>query len=144
MYVFTKVILVCKNLTGYFWVLFCLFLQYLCFCLVLVLSTYTWSSRGKGFSIAWGRGPQWTSLHTALSAPVRGQGSDAMMVLLSKTNFIRKLLNELCRVHLSTMLTTKNSSHTLTNCGLIKFIFPSFNKNHHISNITTNLDTLQL
>lgn len=75
---------------------FVFFLQYLCFCLVLVLSTYTWSSRGKGFSIAWGRGPQWTSLHTALSAPVRGQGSDAMMVLLSKTNFIRKLLNELC------------------------------------------------
>lgn len=54
---------------------------YLGFCLVRVLSTYSCSSKCKGLSTAWGLGPRWTSLHIALSAPVRGQGSDAMRVM---------------------------------------------------------------
>lgn len=63
--------------------------QYLCFCLVRVLSTYTWSSKCKGLSIAWGRGPWWTSLHIALSAPVRGQGSNAMVVTVNKSIYVK-------------------------------------------------------
>lgn len=52
--------------------------QYLCFFLVLVLLTYTWSSKCNGFSIDWGLGPRCTSLHMAVSAPVNGQGSEAI------------------------------------------------------------------
>lgn len=67
--------------------------QYLCFFLVRVLSTYTCSSKCNGLSKALGRGPRWTSLHTALSAPVRGQGSYAITErAMSKT--FGKLLTE--------------------------------------------------
>lgn len=64
--------------------------QYLCFCLVRILFTYTSSSWCKGLSIAWGRGPWWTSLHTALSAPVRGQGSEAMSSKCHKASYVRQ------------------------------------------------------
>lgn len=94
------------------------FYQYLCFCLVRILSTYTCSSKCKGLSTAWGRGPWWTSLHTALSAPVSGQGSEAIRSRLE--GLILSIKESVSRA----ILSTETADHSVHLSLLISCLIP--------------------
>lgn len=105
--------------------------HYLCFCIVRVFSTNTCSSECKGFSMALGLGPWWTSLHTALSATVKGQGSESIGSKVNKslTNYYTAPF----QISRSKFILVLQCSHICSN----------FNKLHTSHDFGANLDQVQ-
>lgn len=122
--------------------------QYLCFCRVRDLSTYTCSSTRKGLSMAWGRGPWWTSRHIALSALVRGHDSEAMSKRLNKNLSNGQLITHIMLHYfyfgtVSCQFLPFYRVHTKEKSTSACCSFNYSRRMHNVSNAAQNLDTIQ-